>query len=217
MTHWFDLIYIPIKFHEDIPVGYWIMGHTIIFGGKCKINHQWGITQKLRKGEQSFFYATHRLDINHIPVKFHEDIPYSYRVCNKVHNNLRLQNAVFTCNFTFYHFSPIYLIWNAQIQKVLSEGPTQLWQFLKLTRGERVQIPLTADHYQHASKMPFKWPFAGMLIMAQQWIFAGLVALWFSRVIFHGIRPSIAKDFQGRGGVRPVCLPSGSAHVWALI
>ena len=32
------------------------------------------------KGKQSFLYATHRPDIIHIPVKYHENIPNSYQL-----------------------------------------------------------------------------------------------------------------------------------------
>ena len=39
-----------------------------------------GITQKLIMGEQSFLYVAHHPDLIHIPEKFHEDIPNSYRV-----------------------------------------------------------------------------------------------------------------------------------------
>ena len=42
-----------------------------------KINQR-GITWKLRKGEQSFLCMTHRLDLIHIPMKLHENIPNSY-------------------------------------------------------------------------------------------------------------------------------------------
>ena len=38
-----------------------------------KINQR-GITWKLRQGEQSFLYMTHRPDLIHIPIKWHEDI-----------------------------------------------------------------------------------------------------------------------------------------------
>ena len=33
-------------------------------------------------------------------------------------------------------------------------------------RGGRIQIPLKAGHYWPASDMPFKWHFAGGMIMA---------------------------------------------------
>ena len=42
-----------------------------------KINQR-GITSKLRKGEQSFLYATYRPDQIHIPIKLHEDILNCY-------------------------------------------------------------------------------------------------------------------------------------------
>ena len=43
-----------------------------------KKNNQRGITWKLRKGEQSFLYATRRCDQIHIPIKLHEDTPNGY-------------------------------------------------------------------------------------------------------------------------------------------
>ena len=42
-----------------------------------KINQR-DIPWKIRKGEQSFLCATHRLDLIYIPIKLHEDIPNSY-------------------------------------------------------------------------------------------------------------------------------------------
>ena len=41
-------------------------------------NNQSGITWKLRMGEQSFLYATHRPDLIHISIKLHEDILSCY-------------------------------------------------------------------------------------------------------------------------------------------
>ena len=38
------------------------------------------VTQKLRMREQSFLYATHCLDLIHIAIKFHQNIPYGYLV-----------------------------------------------------------------------------------------------------------------------------------------
>ena len=38
------------------------------------------VTQKVRKGERSFLYATRRLGLIHIAMKFHFDIPNGYRV-----------------------------------------------------------------------------------------------------------------------------------------
>ena len=37
-------------------------------------NFQRGITQKLRKGEQSFLCWTHCVDLIYISIKYHEDI-----------------------------------------------------------------------------------------------------------------------------------------------
>ena len=45
-TYYCDLIHIPIKLHEDIPNGYWVMAHTRILE---KINQR-GIAWKLRRG-----------------------------------------------------------------------------------------------------------------------------------------------------------------------
>ena len=56
-----------------------MMRTRILRNSKTK-NNQRGITQKLIKGKQSFLYATHCLDLFDIPIKFHEDIPNSYRV-----------------------------------------------------------------------------------------------------------------------------------------
>ena len=42
--------------------------------------NQRGITQKLRKEEQSFLCTTHCPNLIHIPLKLHEDNPYSYCV-----------------------------------------------------------------------------------------------------------------------------------------
>ena len=44
-----------------------------------KINQR-GITLKLKMGEQSFLCVTCRLDLIHIPIKLHEDIPNGYGV-----------------------------------------------------------------------------------------------------------------------------------------
>ena len=37
-------------------------------------DNQWGITQKLRKREQSFLSVTLRLDLIYVSIKYHEDI-----------------------------------------------------------------------------------------------------------------------------------------------
>ena len=57
-----------------------LSGVQDLFWETCKKNSKRGITPKLKKGEQSFVYVTHCLDLIHIPIKFHEEIPISYRV-----------------------------------------------------------------------------------------------------------------------------------------
>ena len=44
---------------------------------KKQKTHQREVTQKLRKGEQLILYATHNLNLKHIALKLHQDIPYS--------------------------------------------------------------------------------------------------------------------------------------------
>ena len=39
---------------------------------------QMEVTQEVRKGEQSLLHATRHLDLIHIAMKFHSDIPYGY-------------------------------------------------------------------------------------------------------------------------------------------
>ena len=56
---------------------------------------------------------------------------------------------------------------HAQIQKVLPAGSTFDNVFFFLMRGERIQIPIKADHHWPASETPFKWHFVGMPMMAQ--------------------------------------------------
>ena len=67
---------------------------------------------------------------------------------------------------------------NTWIQKVLSEG-VQLWRFLGLflvdEGGDDPNTPLKVGHHRHDSKTPFKW------VMAQHWILAWYIALWFFR------------------------------------
>ena len=53
-------------------------------------NNQRGITWKLNTGEQSFLYATHGINIIHIPISFHEDITHDYQVIGfKYKNNTK--------------------------------------------------------------------------------------------------------------------------------
>ena len=77
--------------------------------------------------------------------------------------------------------------------------------FLKLMRGEMIQIPLKAGHHQPASETPFKWRFAGGPMMVHIECWPG------SFVIFQRIWSSIAKKTLSfcEGVWTP---PSGSAH-----
>ena len=56
--------------------------HISVEEKKKKINNQREVTQKLRK--QSFLNGTHRLDLIHIVIKFHQDILYSYQVIARI-------------------------------------------------------------------------------------------------------------------------------------
>ena len=58
---------------------------------------------------------------------------------------------------------------HARIQKVLLEGfhPDNFFLIFFFIRGERIQIPLEADHYRPTSETPFKRRFAGGPMMAQ--------------------------------------------------
>ena len=48
-----------------------------------KKNNQRGMTWKVREGEQSLLYVTHRHVLIHIPLKLYEDIPYGYGVMSR--------------------------------------------------------------------------------------------------------------------------------------
>ena len=68
---------IPIKLHERIHTGYWVMARSRMFG-----KNNTSITWNLRKGEQSFLYALRprHPDLIYIPIKLPEDIPNGYWV-----------------------------------------------------------------------------------------------------------------------------------------
>ena len=102
---------------------------------------------------------------------------------------------------------------HVRISKILLEG-IQLKNcyffcfFIKLMRGEGIQIPLIAGHYWPTSKMQFKWRFADGPMMAH----LGNIECWLgSFVIFQGIRTSIAKEpfsFVIFWGFQTPCPPS---------
>ena len=76
-THRLNLIHTAIKFHQAFPYGYLVMVCTRIVWEK---SNQREVTQKVRKGEQSFLHGICRIDIIHIAMKFLSDIPYGYQV-----------------------------------------------------------------------------------------------------------------------------------------
>ena len=65
-----DLIHIPVKFPEDIYITVTDLWRVQDFF----YDFQRSITQKLRKGEQSFLSGTLCLDFIYISIKYHEDI-----------------------------------------------------------------------------------------------------------------------------------------------
>ena len=74
MTHCLAIIHIAIKFHQDIPNGYLVMACIRIVWKK---KNQREVTQKQRKGDQSFLYTKHCLNLMHTAIKFHR---YSIRL-----------------------------------------------------------------------------------------------------------------------------------------
>ena len=54
------------------------------------------VTQKLRKKERPCLYETRRLELIHIAVKFHQEIPYSYLVMTHIRKqyNSPTDNAI---------------------------------------------------------------------------------------------------------------------------
>ena len=55
----------------------------------------------------------------------------------------------------------------ARIQKLCQRGQTLTFFVLFFMEGERIKMPLKADHYRPASKIQFKWCFAGGPMMAK--------------------------------------------------
>ena len=96
VTHDLDLIYIPIKFSEDIPNGKLVMGCTIFFNGKNK--HRC-VTWTVIMGEQSFLHAKQCLELIHISINVHEDILHSYQAMKLTrilitHKTITNQNTI---------------------------------------------------------------------------------------------------------------------------
>ena len=59
VTQCLNLIYIAIKFHYDIPMGYLVMGCAKL----VLKNNQRDVTPKLSKGKQTFLYETRYLNL----------------------------------------------------------------------------------------------------------------------------------------------------------
>ena len=57
----------------------WLPSYGTQIDSVVKTNQR-EVTQKLRKKEQSFLYATHSLDLIHNVIKFHQDILYGFLV-----------------------------------------------------------------------------------------------------------------------------------------
>ena len=77
MTHHLNVIHAPVKFHEYILYGLGVMGPDMVF--YMELN-QGQIIQKPKMPELSSLLMTHRLNVMHAPVKFHEYIPYGLGV-----------------------------------------------------------------------------------------------------------------------------------------
>ena len=78
-THRHDLLYITIKFHQNILNGFQVMHRT----QNCIWNDQEEITQKVWKRELSFLYVPHRHDLFYITVKYHQNIPKGIQITER--------------------------------------------------------------------------------------------------------------------------------------
>ena len=79
MTHHYDLFYITVNYHDNIPYDIQVMAQK----RNCIWNHQGEITQKVWKQELSFLYAKHRHDLFYITVKYHGYIPKGGQVTER--------------------------------------------------------------------------------------------------------------------------------------
>ena len=77
MTHRLIVMYAPVKFHEYIPYSLGVMAWTRFYYMQLR---QGKIIQKQKMQELSSLFMTHRIDVIHALVKFHEYIPYSLGV-----------------------------------------------------------------------------------------------------------------------------------------
>ena len=77
MTHHLNVMHAPIKFQEYIPYGFGTYGLDTVY--YMELN-QGQTIQKPNLQELSCLFMTHRLNVMHAPVKFHEYSPYGLRV-----------------------------------------------------------------------------------------------------------------------------------------
>ena len=72
MTHRLIVMYAPVRFHEYIPYSLGVMART-----PFTIHLRQGkLIQKRTTQELSSLFMTHRINVMHALVKFHEYIPY---------------------------------------------------------------------------------------------------------------------------------------------
>ena len=76
MTHRINVMHALVKFHEYIPYSLGVMADTLYY---MELN-QGEIIQKPKMQELSSLFMTHRINVMHALVKFHEYIPYSLGV-----------------------------------------------------------------------------------------------------------------------------------------
>ena len=62
-------------FHQDIPSSYIIAPIRIALK-----SNQRGENPKLKKGEQTFLFLTHRLNLMHIAINFNQGFPFGFLV-----------------------------------------------------------------------------------------------------------------------------------------
>ena len=77
MTHRLNVMHAPVMFHKYIPYGLKSYGPDTVYHMELS---QGQIIQKPNKQELSSLFMTHRLNVMHPPVKFHQYIPYGLGV-----------------------------------------------------------------------------------------------------------------------------------------
>ena len=77
MTHRLIVMYAPAKFHEYYSIQFRSYGPDTVYYMQLR---QGKIIQKQKMQELSSLFMTHRINVTHALVKFHEYIPYSLGV-----------------------------------------------------------------------------------------------------------------------------------------